>query len=79
MAEEPDAYNNVGIMYYYGFGTEINLKKASELFQLGIKKGCLSCYNQLGLMYQRGDFFEKDLVHAIYMYEHAASKGIANA
>ena len=49
-----ESYNNMGIMYRSGLGTEKNLKRAREMFRLAIEFGAKSAEQNLKKVYNLG-------------------------
>ena len=74
-ADDPDAIYNMGYMYYNGFGTDVNKKKAFDLFKLAATKGNSKAYNDLANMYFLGEEVEQNYPTAFKYYAMAAKLG----
>ncbi len=73
-----DALNNLGYLYMYGKGVEVNYPCAISLFDEAIQKGhLLSMYNR-GLMYHTG-LGGKNLLEAVRLYQTPAEQGDTDA
>lgn len=46
-----ESYNNLGIMYQFGFGTRKNLQKAAKMYRQGVKFGSSSANEHLKTVY----------------------------
>lgn len=71
----PNAYNNLGVLYLYGYGVRKNIAKAIECYlnagQLGSSRG----YFNLGLIYSQGEVIEPNYKAAKQFFEQAVSLG----
>ena len=74
-ADDADAIYNMGYMYYNGLGTEVNKKKAFDLFKLAATKGNSKAYNDLANMYFLGEEVEQNYPTAFKYYAMAAKLG----
>ena len=69
------AYNNLGVCYHDGLGTPVNLSKAAEYYQKAVENGnALACYN-LGKMFLKGEYFTKDVIRAIELFNKGYALG----
>ena len=73
-----DTLNDLGNLYMYGRGVEINYEKAIDFFDQAIEKGqSLAIYNR-ALMYHKG-WGGKDLSKAIELYTIVSNQGDVDA
>lgn len=61
-----EATYNLGICYHYGFGTDVNLKKAFELYLESANKGYGKGQELVGRFYNRGIHVKQDRGKAEY-------------
>jgi TPR repeat protein len=66
-------------MYYFGEGTEKNMKKAFEYYEKAANQGHAIAEFNLGVMYEHGEGTAKDMKKAFKYYEKAANQGHADA
>ena len=55
-------------------GTDVNPKKAFELYLMAANLGDDFAQANLGWMYEKGDGIEKNIDHAIYWYKESAKQ-----
>ena len=71
----PLGCNNVGLMYFYGYGVKQDFKKAFKLFKKACRKGeAVSC-NNIGSLYYFGYGVKKDYDKALKYYKKACDMG----
>jgi len=75
----PDAQRNLGIMYQYGEGAKIDLKKAVDWYTKAANQGESSSQATLGDMYLNGVGIKKDVAKALDLFRKSAKQGDANA
>lgn len=73
----PEAMNNLGILYSEGRGVPTNYAKAKQLFEQAISLGYISATVNLGNLYLRGTGVPKDYARAKQLYEQASEAGYA--
>ena len=66
-----EATYNLGICYHYGFGTEVDLAKAFELYLESANAGYGKGIELIGRFYNRGIYVEKDRKQAEYWLNKA--------
>ena len=71
-----DAMNNLGLLYYTGYGIAKNYDKAQDYYEKAAEKGSVVALNNLGVLYQ---YVNRDYAKARDYYEQAAAKLNANA
>jgi TPR repeat protein len=72
-AGNPDAQNNLGLMYATGRGVEQDYTAAAKWYRLAAEKGVASAQNNLGTMYAGGQGMQPDYVQAYLWFTLAAS------
>jgi TPR repeat protein len=70
-----DAQFQLGCYYYYGIGTEMNIKKALEFYIIAAEKDHDLAQNHLGHLYENGEDVKKDYNKAFYWFKRAAENG----
>jgi hypothetical protein len=80
VAEHHDAWteNNLGDVYYYGFGVAKNYKKAAEWYFRSAQQGDALAQCNLAYMYFNGYGVTKDYQKAADLYRKAAEQGNAD-
>lgn len=74
-----DCHVELGFLYEWGLGTEVDFLEAKENYELGHQLGNpKACYN-LGTLYEHGRGVSEDIKKAIELYMEAAQKGEAAA
>ena len=73
------AKNNLGIMYYSGYGVPIDYQKAYDLFLPCAEQGIVQAQFSLGTMFEDGYGVERDKQKAFDYYMQSASAGYAPA
>ena len=71
----PEAQNNLGVMYLNGEGVDPDYKTAMKWFTLAAEQSVADAQNNLGLMYGNGQGVKQDLVYAHMWWDIAASEG----
>lgn len=76
-----DAYvlYSLGVMYFDGEGTQVDLKKANEYYLAAAKLGYSDAMYELAFSYNDGKGVEKDFVQAAHWFKQAADLGDASA
>ncbi len=74
---EPLGCNNLGLLFYYGYGVKQDFKMASEYFKKACDMGEGTGCNNLGSMYYFGYGVKKDIKKAEKYYEMACDMGAA--
>ncbi len=69
------AINELGILYYYGYGVQKNTKKAIYFFKKGEDLNDIASINNLGYCYLKGIGIKKDVNKAIYYLKKAGNLG----
>jgi len=77
-AEQGDsnAQNNLGMLYLYGDGVEINVREAVKWFQKALEQGNVSAKFNLGVLYAKGKGVKKNPFYAYQLLLEAASQNI---
>ncbi|GBC06319.1 hypothetical protein RclHR1_06770002 [Rhizophagus clarus] len=77
LAEEgiPNAINNLGYCYHWGFGTSTNYQKAFELYQKAADLGNMYGLYNIGWCYSIGAGFEFNEQKALESFQKAANSG----
>lgn len=79
VAEENEwGYYNLGLMYYYGRGGDVDFTTAFQLFQKGADLGQGGSMRFLGVMYQKGEGTEVNTAEAIKWYKASLETGDLN-
>ena len=73
--ENAVALNSMGVAYFFGRGTDINLSKAFDYFTRSAKQGSCDGEYHLGAFYDNGIFVEVDLQKAFNIFEKSHSEG----
>ena len=76
--DEPAGTHNLGILYYNGYGVDINKEKAHELFSQSAKSNLAVSQNTLGYIYSHDKDF-KNFELALNWYEKAIQNGSIDA
>lgn len=76
-AGNPDAQNNLGIMYENGEGVARDVAEAARLFRLAAGRGHAEAQFNLGLLYQEGRGVPLDLPRAHMWFSLAAATSMA--
>ena len=72
---DPLGCNNVGLMYFYGYGVKQDFKKAFKLFKKACDRGeAVSC-NNIGSLYYFGYGVKKNYDKALKFYKKACDMG----
>ena len=71
----PYSVNNMGYLYEHGLGVVQNLKKAVELYQIGVGMKCDISMHNLAFCFREGNGVKQNIDKAIELYELAASLG----
>ena len=71
----PVAYNNLGTLYRYGLGVEIDYPKALMYYGLASQLGDARGRHNLGRMYQEGKGTRVNKAYAKKLYQLAAGQG----
>jgi TPR repeat protein len=61
-AGDPEAQNNLGVMYYNGEGVPQDYKRAAEWYLKAANQGEAEAQNNLGALYAGGDLGSPDIV-----------------
>ncbi|GBC04576.1 hypothetical protein RclHR1_05750008 [Rhizophagus clarus] len=82
--KEESVYNSnsitlLGCYYNLGIGTNIDMKKAFELYYKAVNLGNYDSQYHLALLYEYGNGIEKDINKAIYWYKKSAEQGFQSA
>ena len=67
--------NNLGDMYYYGYGVEKDYAEAVKWYRQAAEQGNSSGQKNLGYMYYYGYGVEKDYAEAVKWYRQSAEQG----
>jgi hypothetical protein len=70
-----EALHNLGVMYYNGFGVQLDYRKALQCFLQAAEQGVAGSQNNVGFMYARGEGVPQDLVRAHMWFDIAAANG----
>lgn len=73
------AMNQLGYMYFNGYGVDIDVKKAAYYFKLASAQGYLGALVNLGYMYENGYGEDKNLSLAKQYYNLAEKGGYEGA
>ena len=68
------AQNDLGICYYFGYGTSVDYKRAFGWFVKAAESGFAAAQYNLGVCYHNGDGVNQDVMQAIYWYRKAAEQ-----
>lgn len=71
----PYSVNNMGYLYEQGLGVVQNLKKAIELYQIGVGMKCDISMQNLAFCFREGNGVKQNIDKAIKLYELAVSLG----
>ena len=74
-----EATYNLGICYHYGYGAEVDLVKAYELYLESASDGYGKGMELIGRFYNRGIYVEKDRATAEYWLRKAVESGDTEA
>ncbi len=75
----PEAQNELGNMYYYGWGVERDFSKAFNYYRNAAKAGYVDAQNSLGECYLLGKGIDRDNEEAIKWIKKAAEQGNVSA
>ena len=75
MAGYASAQNNLGNMYYWGYGVERDYAEALRWYRKSADQGDATAQNNLGKMYYWGDGVKKDYAEAVRWYKKSADQG----
>ncbi|MGH6718660.1 MAG: tetratricopeptide repeat protein [Alphaproteobacteria bacterium] len=78
-ADQPEAQYNLGLLYYFGLGTEQNFAAAREAFTSAALADFGDAQFMLGAMHERGEGAAPSLALAQLWYELAAATGHVEA
>lgn len=70
-----EALHNLGVMYYNGFGVQMDYRKALQCFLQAAEQGVAGSQNNVGYMYAHGEGVPQDLVRAHMWFDIAATNG----
>jgi TPR repeat protein len=73
------AQYNLGRMYEFGHGVDVNYKKAIELYEKAAEQGDADAQCNLGVMYDLGHGMDVNYQKAVEWFEKAAEQGDADA
>lgn len=74
-AGDPEAQNEIGLIYFYGKGVRKNYPEAVKWFDRAVKQDNYQAYYNLGVCYENGYGVEKDEYMAMDLYDTAYTKG----
>lgn len=74
-----EATYNLGICYHYGFGTDVDVAKAFELYLETANAGYGKGMELVGRFYNQGIYVEKDRKQAVYWLQKAMSSADPDA
>lgn len=74
-----EATYNLGICYHYGFGTDVDLRKAFELYLESANAGYGKGMELVGRFYNQGIYVEKNRSQAEYWLRKAMSSSDPDA
>lgn len=74
-----EATYNLGICYHYGFGTDVDVAKAFELYLESANAGYGKGMELVGRFYNQGIYVEKDRKQAVYWLQKAMSSADPDA
>lgn len=72
---DTEAPNYLGICYEHGYGVDVNISKAIEWYEIGIKKGDVYAMVNLGCLYSKGIDGINDEKKAFSLFKESAEKG----
>jgi TPR repeat protein len=75
----PNAMNNLGLMYANGLGVDVDLAAARRWYEEAAGKGSLSAVNNLGAMYETGQGVPQNYEEAATRYATAVKYGLSDA
>lgn len=70
---------NIGTMYYFGYGVDIDKPKAIKWYRKAAELGDAQAQFNLGVMYDNGEGVAPDKTEAVKWYRKAAEQGLAAA
>lgn len=76
---DPSSQCTLGVLYYHGYGTSIDYKKAFKLFKKSSENKIIQSTYNLALMYAYGKGVDKDEIKAFELYHSAAERGQKDA
>ena len=74
-----EAAYNLGMMLQAGIGTQVDLRKAANWYEIAAKQGQLESQVNLGLLYVGGENFLQDFERAHMWFNIAAANGRKDA
>ena len=75
----PEAYINLGLMYFRGIGVEKDYNKAEPWLRLAAEHGFPEAQFCLGVIYIKGEGVERNEKEALHWFLVAAVKGLPDA
>ncbi|KAG9291262.1 hypothetical protein G9A89_021764 [Geosiphon pyriformis] len=69
----------LGFFYFYGIGTEVNLKNSVKFYEIAAEMGDSEVQCQIGCLYYYGIELPLDYNKAFYWFEKSAKAGVAAA
>ena len=81
LADDGDvqALHNLGVMYYNGYGVELDYREALQCFLEAAEHGVAGSQNNLGYMYAHGEGVPQDFIRAHMWFDIAAANGESTA
>ncbi|EKT63824.1 SEL1-like repeat protein [Providencia burhodogranariea] len=76
---DPEAMNSMGLLYKYGIGVNLNIKKSVMLFEQASNNNSATGSINLGLMYEEGLGVPQSYEKAIELYEKSYQLGYTDA
>ena len=74
-----EAQNNLGAMYYNGYGVRQDYAEALRWYRQAAEQGIAEAQYNLGVMYDKGQGVRQDYAEALKWYRQAAEQGVAEA
>lgn len=71
--------NAIGTMYHFGYGVEVDYKRAKDLYERALEYGNGEAANHLGRLYLNGEGVEKNPVRAREYYKLSCDNGYSFA
>lgn len=78
-AKDPYSYGALGIMYYQGIGTAIDLKEAYRIAKIGAEYEDPEAMALLARMYREGKGVSKSIIDSFEWQKKAAEKGFVSS
>jgi TPR repeat protein len=69
------ALHNLGVMYYNGYGVDLDYGKALQCFLEAAEHGVAGSQNNVGYMYAHGEGVPQDFIRAHMWFDIAAANG----